>query len=488
MKTMILWVAVAGLGLISESAMAVPYASKIAWHHTTMEADSVTTLSYFLNEPADGVAIEIVDEATSTVAATFPGPTARGKNTLAWNGRADNGEGAVVPVGNYRATVSAHKNHAQWTEIASHRSQKNAGPTAIYNDLFTTFSPMDVLPVSTPDSPYFGSILALQAGETAPKCYGVIELNSDLSVAAEDDGYASRIFRETNLDTDPKGYFSHMRRTCMDPEDDHIFYVAGETAPYFWYGDMADPAELHSAAGSDSYLTAGATEALVVKEENQKYVYFISNKKLYKAPMTGRQLAGAPQLINADMPAPRFLGLAVDKFSNFYAVASQYSNATHSGRLYRFPPSAVAGPSPEVLEHNNHWLKSFALPKDKYYMGGPAVCPVTGDVFVFAANTDGSSAAGGGIYLAGHISNSGYDNAAITTADHRVIRTENWHVDYGEASLRMDHAGNAILSDQRSAQIRVYSPAGYRETKTPAPASQRLTVIPRAAVANWDLY
>lgn len=477
-----------GLWVVSGQVLAVPFASKITLQTLTVEAEAGTSISYFLNESPAAVEIEIVDEATSVVAASFAGGTGQGENTVVWNGRADNDDGAVVPAGHYRVAVSAEKTHTAWTEIASHRSLQNSPPPASRNELFAGFSPLDVLVVPSPENPFFGSYLALQGGGISPRSYAMVELHSDLSVVAGDDGHGSRIFREAGLETANSTNFYSLRRTCMDPEDENVFYVAGEGSSYFYYGNTADPANLHSAAGAVVFPSTRVSECLVVMEGSQKYAFFVIERVIYKAPMTGRELSGPLQQISYFDSSAVVRGLAVDQDSNLYCTFLQLSGVLHSGVLYRFPAAEVSGPTPTLLESSNNWRVNISMsPKNMYLMGNPAICPFTGDVFIFTANTGNKSAAGGGIYKVGNVETANL-YATLSIGEHRVVDTSSWHLEAKDASLRYDTAGNAILSDRVTGQVRVYSPDGLRKTRVPAPASQRLTVTPRAAVAHWDLY
>jgi hypothetical protein len=188
MKRLLFAALLAG-GLVS-AAQAVPYAGQIRVSSLSVAQGVGLTINYQLNETADSVGIEIRN-LSNVVVATFTGTAAQGANSVAWNGTADNAAGAAVTAGNYR--ITANKNvPLGWTEFASNRSVGNYGTATILNTIFDGYSGRSFILSRNTDSPAFGYVLGITSYLTTTNHAAAVVFDSDLSISAGDDGFASR--------------------------------------------------------------------------------------------------------------------------------------------------------------------------------------------------------------------------------------------------------------------------------------------------------
>jgi hypothetical protein len=144
--------------LIAVSFCAVPgYANVIAGSITVTEAGTFT-ITYYLNEPATSVAVDIVNGSGTAVKTGLVGGTSKGMNTVVWDGTIDGG--GQAPEGSYRAkiTATASVGHSSWEEIASGTYPGGAFATAPQKPM------LDV--VRNPEDEYYGNVYVIRCRAT----------------------------------------------------------------------------------------------------------------------------------------------------------------------------------------------------------------------------------------------------------------------------------------------------------------------------------
>lgn len=487
--------ALAVLALAVGTASAVPYASKIRAAATEFNSGTGTDISYILNQSSDSVTIEVRDSSTSATVATFAGATDRGANTVSWNGTVDNASGAAVPAGSYAIVITADNNNTAWEEITSMQSSPLYSPTgAVYGNVFKGFSPNDVLVYPDPSSDFFGDLYVTNSVVGSAPIQGHVLLRADLAVADGTDGYESRILREATLDG--AGHSYTLWWGDFDPENPDIIYKAGQSNPAFWYGDLNSSATLISADptfGQDPayMLPYSPRSVVVVMEGTEKYAYFATDVAddidgIFKAPMIGNELSGAPVRVSSFSAGRYALGLDTDSDGNLYFV-SRYTDSVSGagGSLLRWNKADTLGANPTLSESNAVWNVDGG--SGMLNMHGPAISPTDGNVYVFFTDNTFTTL-DNGAYLVGNVSEATLTKT-LTTAD-RVVDTPSlqWATNPIAGTVRCDPAGNLMIIDRKREQIRMYTPGGQSSMEIPAPTSQALTITPASNVGNWDLY
>src|ERR1035441_5429892 len=147
------------LATYAPSAHANVYATNIKLNggmtNTTVAQGTSLNISYILNEPASsGITIKILsgEAAVRTITIASGSGTARGLNTVAWDGKDDNNNPAL---GSYSVSVTAASaGYSVWTQILNNSNTKVYWPSGIAVDTLT-------------NSPYYGRIMIASGVNTA---------------------------------------------------------------------------------------------------------------------------------------------------------------------------------------------------------------------------------------------------------------------------------------------------------------------------------
>jgi hypothetical protein len=167
------------------SARANVYATNIKLNGSlaaiSVAPGSSVSISYILNEPAsDSVKVEILSGATVVRTITIASPnvgTARGVNTIAWDGK--NQSGNNVPVGTYSVRITAKATgYSDWTQISNDSDPGNY-----------VYEPTGLAINKNPNSIYYGRVFVgnsvLGPGSSFGDAVGILKLNADGSYADE---------------------------------------------------------------------------------------------------------------------------------------------------------------------------------------------------------------------------------------------------------------------------------------------------------------
>lgn len=134
---------------------AVPCHANVIAGSISVTEGGTFSITYYLNEPATSVSIDIINESDVAVKTGIVGGTSKGMNIVVWDGKND-GAGPA-PAGNYRAKITATDSvgHSSWEEIAS-----GTYPGGTFgND--PQKPTLDV--VRNPEDPYYGNVYALRS-------------------------------------------------------------------------------------------------------------------------------------------------------------------------------------------------------------------------------------------------------------------------------------------------------------------------------------
>lgn len=471
------------ISVLAGVASANPYASKIRVSSTAFSAASPMTITYRLNEAADTLQVEILNG--NTPVATFNAPKLQGANQVVWNGRTDNATGALVPAGSYRVRITANKNSAGWSEIASNTSLGNYVSAGIYHTLFSGYSPQDHLFVTQTDSDSFGLGFS-PSSWSDPNHAGSIAFNSDLSTYFGDSGYASRIFKAVPLETQatPVAPFD-LWGGGLDPDGEYFYNVGRNTTLGYriWLGRLsansvmvdADPTGLYPDYPRDIEIS---------KEGNKKFAYITqTGSAIVKAEidLNTHFLSGAAKFITAPDVPYELEDLAFDAPGNLYCSAYEATGQTGlGGGLFRWNVSQIAGALPATLLSPANAVWNVTYPSNMLYMDGVTVTPNGNIYVVMSAGTDQ------GIYYVGNSSQATLVKT-LSTADKVVDLAYMGAMGSWSVNVQSDPVGNLVVIDRNNEQIRLFGPSGNSTNPIVAPTSQTFA-IQNAGVDTWSLY
>jgi len=475
---------------LTTSAWGVPFASQIEVSQKTVVAGEQTEITYFLNESADSVLIELADGITT--AAAFSGTVAQGKNHVIWNGHVDNAGGAVAAAGAWRVYVSAFKTRGQWEEIASQSSLANIGPAgALHQEMFDGFQPNSCVFIVDQDSSYFGKAVTNIANENK-SLWGAALLNSDLTNASTSSPLESLFFI-------PPPAINKSTKYCgmtIDPDNNERVFIASQGGTTFnlFSGDLKT--SVVSSADPGQALTLIRAVA-IANEGGQKYAYFLpSNTYIIKAkldPVTNQVVGSARNLITLGPSSSYYnAGLTLDQNGNLYFLG-KYSDSSKGtgGILLRWDRSVIEGDPANYPLNITHQAASWmvTVPANIVNLCGPAITP-NGDVYVASINA-GDKTKDIGIYYVGNAAEANVSGALSTddrVVDFKQIGTPatQWEGDKKYFQIVSDPAGNLLALDRATEQMRLFAPPVTSAQTTRAPQSQTLVIT--AGVNNWLRY
>jgi hypothetical protein len=134
--------------------LAVPcHANVLAGCISAAQTTNVT-ITYYLNEPATSVSIDILNESATPVKTGIVGGTSKGANSVIWDTTKDGG--GLAPEGTYRAKITASDGvgHSSWEEIIS--------VTYPPGDFAVVPQKPSVDVVRNPEDPYYGNVYVLR--------------------------------------------------------------------------------------------------------------------------------------------------------------------------------------------------------------------------------------------------------------------------------------------------------------------------------------
>ncbi len=502
MKKRILALA-AALAVTTGTAMAVPYASQIRLSNTSPSLGTSTTISYHLNQAADSVLIEVLDDS-ETVVASFSGSADQGANSVVWDLTEDNDGGDAVEDGTgYRVRITANADQPEeWSLYAINQSEdvgddfymRDGREDINHKNLFTRFRPHSVFVPQDQDSDDFG-IIGLPGSETewsgSVETYAaVVPLLSDLSTLAGD-GFDSRVLRHPQSDgIGEDGSFQDVWFGIEDPLNPDHYFVSGQATAArtnLIYGTLNDvvaqnpnPDEIDLGGprtiaiivdGTDRYLlTAQGTDSIEMWEITED-----------------NELAGEATELLGFSPDLYSKHVFLDSDGNLYWLSRGDSTSPDTGRVYRWPASLINGDLSEGdLDADN--ADSVVTIADGGNLGllGELTEMPNGDIVVAA----------GGNETFIHLINLGNKEDAsltqeISDADAFFSLTDlDESVNTYAVGIASDAFGNIYYAAANSLfGVWAVSPGGDTSTEVQAPLSQTLTIDPEpTGVRMWHLY
>lgn len=388
MKSKVFLSVAAAILLLPSLALAVPYASQIRVSMTSTVVGSGLTISYYLNEDADSVLIEVVDEA-STVVASFAGTATKGANSVVWDGTVDNAGGEAVAAGtgfSVQITADADKPEG-WdffaiNQVPFHEDYEisdiywNEGPREPLNprNLFYRFRPHSVTVPSNPESDSFGWILYPSSESTlgwtggAPEIIrahaGLILLNADLSPPPDSNGgLDTRTLRHpSDVDPDMIPGFQDVFHAVEDPFNPDYYFLCGQgVAPrtQMLYGHVFD-IEAEDANPNQLALSAPRAIAIVVDGSDRYMLLASGNNVINRAVISATNTLEGPlvNILGVASPTQYSKHIYLDSSGNLYWVSRDEGGSALGGRVYRWPASVVlaADTAGSLTEANADWV------------------------------------------------------------------------------------------------------------------------------------
>jgi hypothetical protein len=178
--------------LLAIGFIAIPCHANVIAGSITITEGITFPITYYLNEPATSVSIDIVNALDVAVRTGIVGGTSKGMNSVIWDGKNDGGEAA--PAGNYRAKITATDSvgHSAWEEIASGTYPSGAFGNAPQKPT------LDV--VRNPEDPYYGNVYAMRS-RSVDADNGIMHFRCDASYVTFTN-MGQGVWLDTECDTD----------------------------------------------------------------------------------------------------------------------------------------------------------------------------------------------------------------------------------------------------------------------------------------------
>ena len=426
------------------------------------------SISYILNEPASaGVTIKVLAGATAvrTIAITNGPGTARGTNTVTWNGQNDSG--VNVPGGNYSVSITAASTgYAGWTKTTD---DNNVG-----NYVWDGFG---IAVDRNTSSPYYGRVFVGNSSDnstnsTSPyygNYVGIQKLNADGSYADEGG------FSTGGIAWIGYGYAPWRIRVS----DDDQVYVQDDTLVgdiYRFDPTLSSNSMLHVFVPASDYTQGVWSGFRVIGKGTNTLLWasgYISypNGDISRFPITtnGTFDASAGTNVVEVVGSPGLNGqllyaIDVDKAGAIYTLNYMEDQGDSSALVLQFPPydPSTNGGLPE---YTANWS---AGPGDDY-AGGQGIAVNPTGTYVAACfwgygpgPTDGNT----------KILNAA-TGTLVTNLDLGVGYTNNWMYEgdpfhHMDADADWDAVGNVYYLDDWGACWRAFSPPGANQATTVA--------------------
>lgn len=501
MKKSIYLAAALVVGMAS-SAFAVPYASQIKIDSTAGNVQPGTSvdISYYLNESADTVLIEILDE-NDAVVASFAGTATQGLNTVSWDTTEDNdGVSDVVDEGpefKVRVTVDANKT-AGWSFFAINQTSTIAAdfysqaPNDVLNpkNLFARYRPHGLIIGTNQELDTFGLILTTSSddGTQASPHAAVVVLNSDLTIPqGSTAGLDSRVLRHPNENTPSnvapiRPGFQDVWGIAEDPLNPGSYFVGGQGSIANGVSQLLYGTYPGNLADISATADLGAPRGIAVIENggNREIFLAVTNNRIDRAAIDGsNQLVGPPvNILGIATPTLYSRAVFVDSLGNLYYVARQ-------GEVHRWPASVVATATTagSLTDSNRDWFVSGAG-----VVGAQNVVEMPNGDIVLAATGTAGSANPLRLYNLGNAASATPTSATVLTTDAFFEVTATLHSNYA-AQAYADAFGNIYFANANNMfGIFGISPGGTTNTTVTAPLSQNFSIIEELRAGKWNLY
>jgi hypothetical protein len=467
------------LATAAPSARANVFASNIKINggmtNITVAPGTNVTISYILNEPASaGVSVKIFTGATTvrTIAITSGPGTARGTNTVTWDGKADGG--ASVPGGNYSVSITAaSQGYAGWTKTTDDDNPGNY-----------TYDPMGIAVDRNTNSPYYGRVFvgnSVDNTEGLPNpldgdYLGIQKLNADGSYADEGG------FSDGGVAWHGQGAGPWKIRVS---EDDYVYvedqFSAGDI--YRFDGTISSNSMLHAFAAVTT--TNNWTGFQVVGQGTNTVLwaaddYGTMGISTFSVNADGTFDANAGTQVVAAGGSPGMdvapYAVAVDTSGIIYTIQNIPGQGNGSPRVFRYPAY-----DPIINSNMPELTADWELPAADDAAGGHGIAvDPTGTYVAAAFRGYGYSTP----YTLGNIKIlKAADGMIVTNLDLGVAYTNNLTSDptnHWDTATDWDAVGNLYYTDEWPGCWRTFSPPGTNQATTVALAMVQVTasVVP----------
>jgi hypothetical protein len=492
-----IFVAVVAIVVVAASSFAIPFASQLGRSNSIFPAPTDFKFTYFLNQTAATVTIKIKTDPGGTVVASFAGTTARGLNTVTWDGTNNNAGGTKLPEGNYTFSVDVTGSEsAGWNRIASNKTVASTKTTE-YSTLPEGWPSRSIIVGTEPTQESYGIVFVSVADgvgnpggvgpwvTTLAKPNGIFLLNPDTSPYNDTEVY----LQNANMDD-----YTTVWGAGWDPEDYSLWVVGQGTAGTVFHGAW-NSASSTDVTG-DQLATIQNSRSVAVKGTG-------ASRTLYLCQGGGwiwrYEIGTAPNLTGitrTDILGPFGADdwyckrLKFDTAGNAYWIGRYESAPGTVAHLERWDAAVFDAATANSLSNTNAaWNLQIGTLIDAN-AGGIAVSvknvadPNDDEIYVSLNSTTEC-----GVYALGAASQAS-KTGTITTTDRVIdLSAEAGTLSGYGCEITADLVGNIYLEDGASEVVYVYSPGGASNNSTPAPASKGFEVAPsNAAQGSWNLY
>ena len=448
----------------SPSARANVYATNIKLNGSlatvSVAPGSTVNISYILNEPAtDSVKVEILSGATVVRTLNIASPntgTARGVNTVPWDGKNDSANN--VPAGTYSARITAKATgYGDWTQISN---DSDPGSYA--------YQPTGLTVNKNPNSIYYGRIFVgnsvVGTGSSVGDQVGILKLNADGSFADEG-GFSTGGFSwggdgfspwKMAVSGDDKLYVNHWSGNGTVLAFDQVVSTSYLTV---LRGDADNNPNGQANMSGPAVTGTGTGTQIWMADIN--YTTPVAGTGITRWNVTGDGTCAAndtgTQIVKALFPSdlniyPYYV--AVDSSGRIYAIQFRVNDGDTAPRVLRFP--AYSG----TAETTADWKIGSA---DNTMKGaiGLAVDPTATYVAVSFCVFFPSGTGSGGIAILNAADGSLVSRTVAPLHDTPVVE---W-----------DNVGNVYACDNGDSIWRIYSPPGANQATTVAVPTIQVT-------------
>ena len=431
--------------------------------NVTANPGTSVLISYLLNEPASsGVTVAIKANATTLRTLSLAGGsagTARGTNSVVWDGRNDSSNN-VAP-GSYSIHVTASASgHGDWTQISNDLAEGNYA-----------YAPTGIAVNRNPNSPHYGRVFVANAlenplGLSQPgDAVGVLKANADGSAAEEgilsSGGWAwagdfyspwkievsADDFTYVN-DRQTNGFILRFDQTISS--NSLTLVLRNDNWPNAGQAILAGPAIVGTGTNTQIWMADLNTSGVGIRRFQVSADGTLATNDL---GTTIVPTGGDSHL--ADYP----YDVALDLSNRIYTIQYETDSGNTNYRVFRFPAYDESG-SPVT---NSDW-RIGSGDDDLRGASGIAVDATATNVAVaFRGVGSGFSRTGGGVRVF----------SAADGSDVWMIPPAPFH-DYTDVAW--DNAGNLYVCDNWDGVWRAYSPPGTNQATTLALAA--LQVLP----------
>lgn len=443
--------------------------------NVTVGAGTNVVISYLLNERASaGVTVAIKSNATTLRTISLAGGgagTARGSNSVTWNGR-DDSSNNMAP-GTYSIHVTASANgYGDWTQISTDGDDGNHA-----------YAPTSIAVNRNPSSRYYGRVFVANAtanpnGEFLPgDAVGLLKVNADGS-APEDGSFSSGGWSwagdayspwKIEISADDYTYVNDwtsngvvLRFDQTVSPDSRTLVLRDDNWPDSGQAKLTGPAIVGTGTNTQVWMADIRTNGDGIRRFKVSANGTIATNDLGTTIVS---TAGDSHL--TDYP----YDVAIDRSNRIYTIQYETESGNTHYRVFRFPAYDETG----FPLTNADW-RIGSGDDDLRGASGIAVDGTATNVAVAFRGVDsGISRSGGGVRVFNAAD--GSDVWAIPPAPSHDYTDVAW-----------DNVGNLYVCDTWDQVWRAYSPPGENQATTVAPAAVQVLAPPAPPTLSGSAY